>query len=251
MFPGMTDRGEAGDVEPFDRPGQRRLHGIGVGQVDVVDVDAFLGEQGRELAHRVLGEPGLPGHLRVHREWVGAASRRVGHLRILAAGGGAARAYVVLDPMEHRAHRLGTMRGVGDKAGSTKGDPLKVGERSTVSIASRSRWNDTGVPLQRGANYLLTATGEWVDWKNRSGPDGYSSNNIVLRLAEWARREPSKPWFALIGALARDKSNQFLIGDRCEYQPATTGELTCFANDVALGYINNKGHVSLTIERTA
>jgi len=31
---------------------------------------------------------------------------------------------------------------------------------------------------------------------------------------------------------------------------ATTGELTCFANDVPFAYINNKGYVSLTIERT-
>ena len=50
----MADRGEPGHVMAFDGAVQRRLQGVDVAHVDVVDVDAFLGEQRRELAQRFL-----------------------------------------------------------------------------------------------------------------------------------------------------------------------------------------------------
>ena len=49
----VADGGEAGHVLPFDRALQRRLQGVQVGDVDVVDVDALFGEQRRELAQRL------------------------------------------------------------------------------------------------------------------------------------------------------------------------------------------------------
>lgn len=128
---------------------------------------------------------------------------------------------------------------------------MEIGQKVTVTVAARCPWNDTGVVLERGRTYRFTAAGEWADAWNRCGPEGYASNNVFMRLAEWARRVPSEPWFALIGAQARDLSTRFAIGAGCECQPRQTGELTCFANDVPFLYWNNRGEIALTIERVA
>jgi hypothetical protein len=128
---------------------------------------------------------------------------------------------------------------------------VEIGQKVTVTVAARRLWNDTGVVLEQGRTYRFTAAGEWVDAWNRCGPDGYASNNVFLRLAEWARRDPPEPWFALIGAHAHDLSTRFAIGAGSECQPRQTGELTCFANDVPFFYWNNRGEISLTIERVA
>ncbi len=110
---------------------------------------------------------------------------------------------------------LWTRRVARDKVESRKGDPLKVGERSTVAIAARPRGSDTGVTLEHGANYLLTATGEWVDWNNRSGPDGYPSNTSCFGSPSGLAVNRPSP-----GSRLSERSP----GDRCGYQPATTGE---------------------------
>ena len=53
---GVADGGEAGHVVPFDGAVECRLQGVQVGHVDVVDVDAFLGQQRRELAQSLLAQ---------------------------------------------------------------------------------------------------------------------------------------------------------------------------------------------------
>jgi hypothetical protein len=126
---------------------------------------------------------------------------------------------------------------------------VQIGQKTTVTVAARPLWNDTGVVLDQGHRYRFTATGQWIDWYINCGPAGYPSPNLVMRLGEGARRVPNQPWFALIGAIARDSSSQFPIGAGCNYQAASGGELTCFANDVPGFYWNNKGQVQLTIER--
>ena len=61
---GVADGGEPGHVVPLDGAVHRRLEGLQVGDIDVVDVDAFLGQQGRQLAQRFLGQAGLDLDLR-------------------------------------------------------------------------------------------------------------------------------------------------------------------------------------------
>lgn len=128
---------------------------------------------------------------------------------------------------------------------------MHVDESCSASIEARAPWNDTGIDLHKSHAYLLEATGEWLDWKIRSGPDGYSSTNILLRLTERWRRQPDAKWFALIGSIGAARGDQFLIGSKREYQPLKDGRLYCFANDVQIAYFNNSGHVQLTVRRTA
>jgi hypothetical protein len=52
---------------------------------------------------------------------------------------------------------------------------MEVNESRSATVAARARWNDTGIDLHRGQTYRLAATGEWYDWKYKSGPDGYES----------------------------------------------------------------------------
>ncbi len=74
-----------------------------------------------------------------------------------------------------------------------------------------------------------------------------SQHSWYLRLFENKRRLPRENWFVLAGALDSNPSTAFRIGSHCEYIPAETGELTCFANDLPGFYWNNWGHVTLTV----
>ena len=71
-----------------------------------------------------------------------------------------------------------------------------------------------------------------------------------MRSFEDKRRMPADEWFALIGALNSDPSTAFLIGSRCEYTASSSGQLTCFANDVDGFDRSNWGHVTMTVKRT-
>ena len=110
-------------------------------------------------------------------------------------------------------------------------------------------WNRTGIKVEAGVRYALTATGTWIDKKYESSPDGYRSPNLLMKLAEFRRRMRHANWFALIGALDEDESTQFVIGSERDYTPPRSGELTCFANDWRSAYSNNTGTVTLTVKR--
>jgi hypothetical protein len=45
------------------------------------------------------------------------------------------------------------------------------------------------------------------------------------------------------------RNEAFLIGERVDYTPVGSGYLYCFANDAWRFYFNNKGSVSLKVER--
>jgi hypothetical protein len=68
---------------PLDGAVHRRLQGVQVGHVDVVDVDAVLGQQRRQLAQHLLGHPRLVLDLRHARCWFRVAASHVRHRPIL------------------------------------------------------------------------------------------------------------------------------------------------------------------------
>ena len=130
---------------------------------------------------------------------------------------------------------------------------LDVGESASRTILARSVWNRTGILMEEGARYHLrvAATDTWRDADIVTTADGYSSPNLLLRLAEWMRRSPRDQWFALMGALDAKNSTRFHIGTDASVRVLRSGELTCYANDVIAMYRNNSGSVRLEVTKTA
>jgi hypothetical protein len=123
---------------------------------------------------------------------------------------------------------------------------LKVGRTEMREIAARAWQVATGILIEAAGTYELRASDTWKDWTIVSGPEGYSSRNVVQRLSGRWRRVPSAPWFALIGVIG--SGAPFKIG-ATDVAPGHAGELVCFANDLRLFYFNNSGAVTLTIRR--
>jgi uncharacterized protein (DUF2235 family) len=99
-----------------------------------------------------------------------------------------------------------------------------------VNIYARQQWNATGIYLQAGKTYDLTASGEWMDAAIKCGPGGATDGKFhpaealyvignaagavqgLLRKLSgnerstfpFAPRVPTAPWFALIGVIAND-----------------------------------------------
>jgi hypothetical protein len=128
---------------------------------------------------------------------------------------------------------------------------LAVGESARACVCARSKWNDTGIHLVPGGLYRFAVDegNVWDDMTKRASADGYDSPTSLHRLSELLRRAPQARWFALIGALDRRPSTQFVIGSLSTLPAAAAGELTCFANDLPFMYWNNRGGIILTVTR--
>jgi hypothetical protein len=76
---GVPDGGEHGHVVPLDRAAERLLQRVQVGDVDVIDVDAFLGQQRRQLLQQLVRHAGLELDLRRSGGWLGGTAAHVWH----------------------------------------------------------------------------------------------------------------------------------------------------------------------------
>lgn len=164
---------------------------------------------------------------------------------------------------------------------------LDVGERKTVDVFARQKWNATGIFLEKGEKYELTATGQWVDASIKCGPGGtrdgdFNAGELVqMASSAWGslenlfkkitgndetdlvltKRDEDLDWFALIGVIANglgttDSGNAaphhvFLIGEGTKTRIAESGYLYAYANDAWQMYFNNRGSVQLTVKRTS
>lgn len=163
---------------------------------------------------------------------------------------------------------------------------LKVGEKQQVDIFAIQPWNRTGIYLEKGARYKLTASGQWMDKSIKSAADGTTEDGLhfgeVIRSAgtawgmvetlfkkatgnedadfKFTRREEGMPWFCLVGAVANagnpeedgtpDRHQIFKIGNGVDdFGPTESGYLYGFANDAWNFYSNNRGSVKLVVER--
>jgi hypothetical protein len=116
-------------------------------------------------------------------------------------------------------------------------------------VAAAEHWSRTGLRLEAGVSYRLTASGTWRDWHVETTAAGYT--RWYLAPFGWLRRAPRRPWFELMGCLDADPATTFPIGAGTTYVPPWSGELVCFANDVSWAYGNNSGAVTLGVERAA
>lgn len=163
---------------------------------------------------------------------------------------------------------------------------LQPGESIAVDVFALQHWNETGVYLEKGAEYSFEATGQWIDGDIKCDPAGGTDGRFhlgavaqtaasALGQAEqlyrkltkneqadfwWTKRLEQYAWFALVGVIANgigtDENGNpaphetFLIGNgRDAYRPAESGYLYCFANDAWHAYKNNRGSVRLVIRR--
>jgi len=141
---------------------------------------------------------------------------------------------------------------------------LRVGEEAELRVYAGTHWNWTGIYVETGDAYTMTATGEWLHWGVPSGPDGRRG---LWRLwpPTWFRRYRRAEWMSLVGAVA-DFANpnqsggirpldRFRIGAGGTFA-FTAGELGplrgyfyAFANDRESGFDVNRGSVRLAIRR--
>ena len=161
---------------------------------------------------------------------------------------------------------------------------LPTGESRTVNIYAAEHWRRTELYLEAGKTYQFSATGQWVDHRDRFGPGGGKDTgfhlgdlvrsassllgeaetifkNVTGREADFwfTRRDEKAPWFALMGfvasAVGEDattlaQGEGFLIGESATFAPTLGGYLYCYANDAWQTYGNNRGSVQLTVTRT-
>lgn len=163
---------------------------------------------------------------------------------------------------------------------------LKVNQTLKINISAKDRWNRTGVFLEQGKTYKLSARGEWLDASITAEPEGAKQGFHLAKGAyvlasipegirgalrgfratrnadnSLSRRYADAPWFALIGMISNgsgvdpysqklDTHQYFEIGRAREIVPEGDGYLYAFANDAWAAYGNNSGHVELTVVRT-
>jgi hypothetical protein len=118
-------------------------------------------------------------------------------------------------------------------------------------IDSRQVWCPTGIRLEAGRRYRLSARGSWNDASIVTDAAGYESTNLFQGITERLRRVPGARWFALVGAIDRRRETQFVIGRSRVLETMHAGELTCFANDLHGFYFNNSGSIVLTVDEEA
>ena len=163
---------------------------------------------------------------------------------------------------------------------------LKPGAEASVDVYAREHWNATGFYLEAGAQYDLTAEGQWIDGDVPCDADGPQEGQFhlgrIIQMAGsalgeaeklfqnatnnpqahfvWTKQVEDFEWFALVGVLANGMGTDaqgnpqtqetFKIGKSCKgFSPRQSGYLHCFANDAWPAYGNNRGSVRLTIKR--
>lgn len=147
-----------------------------------------------------------------------------------------------------------------------KSSLIKPGDiAENIKINADCKWNDTGVILVSGENYLLKMDGYWYDSGIKSDATGYTTNDkqvpwyswLALNLTSRLRRQPTSDWFSLIGCIGDSEDKCFDIGKKLKVSidnsvvisAKETGTLYCYANDVSFAYGNNSGYIILSIKK--
>ncbi|WP_157265967.1 hypothetical protein [Azohydromonas aeria] len=133
---------------------------------------------------------------------------------------------------------------------------LAVGERATFEVDARRMFNESGIQVESGAVYRLAVSQQieaWDDASVHSSPrHGWSMPwSLIEPLVRLRARASNVPMYALVGAVDEDPSTYFHALAEQDWTPSRNGQFTCFANDWARKYDNNKGRLLLEMTRVA
>ncbi len=156
---------------------------------------------------------------------------------------------------------------------------LPVDGSTRFPVYAHKWWNASGIEVDAGERYRITASGEWIDKNTVANADGFESKAWLLRLAEGSRRLEERPWFSLVAAIhprpdleannpdsenvlsgliestisgvARidDESSLLPTPNDSEIEIQEAGYLYFFANDSAFAYGNNSGFLTVEVTR--
>ena len=111
----------------------------------------------------------------------------------------------------------------------------------TVKVDADKPWQDTGIKLQKGVTYLITAEGKWsggLETKGLVSPDGESKNFKSYIFQGF-------PAYSLIGKV---NNSTFTIGSKTKLIISEEGKFEMQMND-GKHTSNNKGTLTVTIKR--
>ena len=139
---------------------------------------------------------------------------------------------------------------------------LEVGDSVTVKVASKQKFNPTGVKVSQGQHYAfaVNASAKWKDLNIVCDAGGWTSDQApqitrkFIEKSEQNRRVPAANWFELIGTIGQNEDHHFQIGkrgDQWTYAANADGDLFLFANDLIGMYGNNHDSIEVTITRVA
>lgn len=121
---------------------------------------------------------------------------------------------------------------------------VTVGKAIIAEISAQSeRWQDSGVNVERGQTYRISASGKWTinsDTCGWSGPDG-GSGPCAAPLS--AKQTVAGSYLALIGRIGDGPA--FLVGGGIELTADRSGRLSLRINDAPGGFENNEGSVTV------
>ena len=114
-------------------------------------------------------------------------------------------------------------------------------------LANKYAWQSSGVLVQEGDTYLITASGKWQVAGSCPlvGPDGAGTYNLVC----WdigGQVLPGYSHAALIGKVGRD-GQPFYVGSNHRLTPQTTDVLYLMANDNPAWFGDNTGTVKVVV----
>ncbi|RED44811.1 caspase family protein [Aestuariispira insulae] len=114
-------------------------------------------------------------------------------------------------------------------------------------LANAAAWRDTGVTVQPGKVYRVTATGSWRSHPvcRFVGPDGQNAYGGFCMAIAANRVIPEASHPTLIGRIGNGRG--FVVGSSLEIRPSEAGRLFLRMNDVDGSTVNNEGEVLATI----
>ena len=111
----------------------------------------------------------------------------------------------------------------------------------------------SNITVEAGQKYSFSASGEWTDLREVTGPDGYMNDKVARAKDKLRFTKEDAIFFTLIGCVGADPSapeNCFKVGSFLpEWHVPKNGGLYFYANDLPETYGNNQGAIQLTVTK--